>query len=356
MTSTTRNFHADAIAFALDIEDGVDFLTFWRQGQYDDIRLIWPHTPEFLLTPTHQPVPSGDDGSLFPVARLDEVANDPSNFRLLERVPLTRVDQRFPVRCAELQGDEEVAVIIDVETTGLNAETDRIIELGMTKIRYDTATGVLTEVVASESLLEDPGIPITAEITRLTGIDQSMVAGHRIVDEHVTRFVEGAGLIIAHNAGFDRPFVDRRFPALKNALWACSLNGVDWAGLGQSSRKLEALLAAYGYFYDAHRASTDCLALAWLMLIKQEAFRQLQESARAKTFIVRAMGASFDCKDALKGRGYRWHGGDESHSKHWWREISEDELTSEQAFLDETYANGATLAQYEQRDARTRFL
>ncbi|MCV6022403.1 DNA polymerase III subunit epsilon, partial [Escherichia coli] len=71
-------------------------------------------------------------------------------------------------------------------------------------------------------------------------------------------------LVVAHNAQFDRPFFEKRFAALGHLSWACSASGIDWKALGFESRKLEYLLLRLGWFYEGHRAATDCLAMAWL--------------------------------------------------------------------------------------------
>ena len=45
--------------------------------------------------------------------------------------------------------------------------------------------------------------------SRLTGITDAMLAGQRINLDAVEAFIEQADLVIAHNAGFDRPFCER---------------------------------------------------------------------------------------------------------------------------------------------------
>ena len=54
-----------------------------------------------------------------------------------------------------------------------------------------------------------------------------------------------------------------------------ALVGIDWNGLGFKNLKLEELVLKSGYFYEAHRACIDCLALAWLLHCQPDAFASL---------------------------------------------------------------------------------
>jgi DNA polymerase-3 subunit epsilon len=95
--------------------------------------------------------------------------------------------------------------------------------------------------------------------------------------------------------------------------------------------------------------------MAWLFHLQNDALTQLWQSAKARTVFVRAFGAPFEVKDALKDRGYRWHNGSEGANKHWWCEIAESDLEAEQQFLNHIYHRGAELAHYDYRDATSRF-
>jgi Exonuclease len=94
-------------------------------------------------------------------------------------------------------------IFLDVETTGLDAKTDEIIELAMIPFDY-TDDGRIFDVYDSFNALRDPGRPIPAAITSLTRITDAMVAGTSIEVAEVTDFLGSAALVVAHNAGFDR--------------------------------------------------------------------------------------------------------------------------------------------------------
>ena len=279
----------------------------------------------------------------------------PEDFQLLERIPFTQKTAQWPQQLFEPVGDEVEMVILDTETTGLSATDDAIIELGMVKLMYSKSLNRITSIIEVISVYEDPQRPIPEQITRLTGITDEMVKNQRIDDEWVATWLGNKPLIVAHNAQFDRPFFEKRFPGLTELYWACSIQGIKWSDLGFESNKLKYLLQDSGWFYEGPRASIDCLALAWLLYTLPETLQQLLTTARQTSVLVRAIGAPFDAKNELKNRGYRWDNGDKGHPKHWWREISSQELAEEKAFLALLYPQIEQQAVFETKNARSRF-
>lgn len=144
-------------------------------------------------------------------------------------------------------------IVLDTETTGLDALKDEIIELAMVPFTY-SPDGRIFEVREAFHGLREPSVPITAEITDITGIDAAMVAGRTIDPDQVAEFVASSPVIIAHNAAFDRPFFERLCPAAAGKCWSCSMSEIDWRAEGFESLKLSTLLADIGLFYDRHRA------------------------------------------------------------------------------------------------------
>lgn len=74
-----------------------------------------------------------------------------------------------------LEGEAEYCVV-DLETTGFSPGRDSIIEVAALKARGDEVTGRFSSLV-------DPGVPIPASITALTGIDDEMVAGSPSIEQ-----------------------------------------------------------------------------------------------------------------------------------------------------------------------------
>jgi DNA polymerase III epsilon subunit family exonuclease len=98
------------------------------------------------------------------------------------------------------------AIIFDTETTGLLMPSKaplekqpRIIELGALAVSKDGIIGELSQLL-------NPGIEISAEITKITGITNADLVGKPTFEEYLPQladFFRGADFLICHNAPFD---------------------------------------------------------------------------------------------------------------------------------------------------------
>lgn len=292
--------------------------------------------------------------------------NDPLDAlaRQLDDSPDYRVLRRFvpPARYHEGDGSPTGrGLVVDVETTGLDPARDKIIEFCGVPFEFEKESGRILGVGVAVTHLEDPGRPIPAEVTRLTGITDAMVAGRSLDEAAVGALLREAGLVIAHNAAFDRPFVERRLPASKGQSWACSQREVPWKAFGASSGALEFLMMKRcRLFFDGHRADADCHAVLRLL---QEPFddgtlpmRVLLESARTPSARIWALNAPYDKKDILKRRRYRWSGGDDGRPKAWYRSVTAGDLAGEEQWLSAEVYEGETGWRVDPMDARTRYI
>lgn len=149
----------------------------------------------------------------------------------------------------------QVYVALDLETTGLDAQRDAIIEIGAAKFRRDEALDTFSTFV-------DPGRHIPHEITTLTGItDQDVKGAPRLYDvlPGLVRFV-GEHPIIGHSVDFDLRFLQEHSQQFDNeCLDTFELAGVmlpdaDRYSLNQLAGMLEVELER------AHRALDDAVA------------------------------------------------------------------------------------------------
>jgi DNA polymerase-3 subunit epsilon len=207
----------------------------------------------------------------------------------------------------------------------------------MVKFAY-LPDGRIAGVRDTFSAFNEPSVPIPPEITALTGITDDMVTGQRIDEASVNAFVDDAVIVIAHNAGFDRRFAERYWPAFEGMAWGCSATEIDWRRHGFEGAKLGYLLNGVGYFHQAHRAVDDCHALLEILAFElpttgSPALAVLLETARKKTIRVWAEQSPFDLKDSLKKRGYRWSDGSDGRPRSWYTDVCETALDDEIVFL-----------------------
>ena len=90
-----------------------------------------------------------------------------------------------------------------------------------------------------------------------------------------------------------------------------------------------------GWFYAAHRADIDCMALLWLMHIEPEAFRMLVETALKTSYKICAINTPFGVKDELKRVGYRFERTAEGEACWYINVNTEEDLKKQQNFLEQ---------------------
>lgn len=149
---------------------------------------------------------------------------------------------------------------LDVETTGLSPEKDRMIEIGAVKYKNGEAAGEFSCLVRACQ-------PLPLRITELTGITEEMLADGLEEGEAVTAFLAFAQdmpVLLGHNIIFDYSF-------MKAAALRCGLEfereGLDTLSFAKKlhpeleSRSLTALCAHYGIVQErAHRAAEDAVS------------------------------------------------------------------------------------------------
>lgn len=249
-----------------------------------------------------------------------------------------------------------VGVALDVETTGFDASADVIVELALRRMRYDD-DGRVTRVGRLYHWSEDPGRPLPPDVARLTGLNDADLAGRSIDAALATRLLADADLVVAHNAAFDRPFLERRLEGLRHLLWGCSMSQIGWAAMGYDGAKLGYLLNQVGRFHTPHGAGADVDALMTLLMHPVDGHRtgldHLVEGVSREAWRVSAVGAAIGTKDELKRRGYRWN----PDLRTWWREVGDDAREAEEAWLAESVygERGRVMGQRAQWDRVDRY-
>lgn len=273
-----------------------------------------------------------------------------------------RVLRRLTPHVAEAAAPGEVVrrgLFVDVETTGLDPARDEIIELAMTPFTY-TMSGRVLSVDTAFQALREPSRPIPPEVTALTGIDDAMVAGHAIDPAEVATFAAPAALVVAHNAAFDRKFLERFSEIFTTKAWACSMSQIDWKAEGYEGTKLGYLTTGAGFFHDGHRAMHDCLAAIALLAgthagSGQTGLSLMLEQARRPTWRIWAENSPFELKDHLKARGYRWNSDGIGGPRGWYVDVLEADREAELAFLKTEIYRGEVDLLCRRIDAYDRF-
>jgi len=258
----------------------------------------------------------------------------------------------LPARLCDPPGGAELrrALYVDCETTGFSTDDDEVIELALLPFTYAIPCGRVVEVLHDKALVarNDPGRPLDPAVTALTGLTDGDLEGQYIDVEAASALVSASGLIVAHNARFDRPFFERVVPATRAVPWACSMREVPWIAHGCPSAALHCLACQYRVFArDRHRALADCEVGVWLLAqtlpdSARPVLAALREHALRETVRLWAAFAPIETKDALKARGYRWMasaGG--GIARAWWTEVEPELVSAELDWLREHIYDGA---------------
>lgn len=291
------------------------------------------------------------------IAQLLEHFGD--KFRVLRALD----SETLMVPAGELPEGARKFLVIDTESTGLDAQKDRIVELGMLEVAYDPERAVIFGVTRVFDELEDPGMPISPGAMAVHGITDEMVAGLRINDEAVSQYLVDADFVVCHNSGHDRPLLEGRWPAFSDMPFVCSMAQVPWADMGIRGTKLEFIAAMQGFFYTAHRAEGDCFAVVKALMTPMQAiggqtpFPSLLAALKQQYFRIWATNAPYDVKDVLRTNGYFWSDGTAPCTeKAWNKTVAAEVLQGELDWLKKNgYAGRSAAIPVDTVDSRVRF-
>ena len=150
--------------------------------------------------------------------------------------------------------------IVDIETTGLAARYNRIIEVAVIKV----AGG---ELVETYSTLVDPEVPISPfieELTGITGQELRYAPTFGAIRRELFRLLDGA-LFVAHNARFDYGFLREEFRRVDmdfNASCLCTMLLSRRLFPGHRGHSLDAVMGRFGLTCaDRHRALGDAMVV-----------------------------------------------------------------------------------------------
>jgi DNA polymerase-3 subunit epsilon len=219
----------------------------------------------------------------------------------------------------------------DIESTGLDKVQDRPIEVGIalwtTKYNRSLDTRAL--------LIKSDGVPVTDEITEITGITQSMVDnfGYEPSEafDEMMYFMDKAEAIVAFNG--------RRFDVPMCHAWAKRVKKdfpdkllIDpFTDVPMKGQELITMCAKLGIYYDAHEAGADVGAM--LRLVAKFPFEVVLERAKSPIVVVQSK-QDFSNNKAAKRHKFRWN----NDHRIWWKAVKEIDLNDLSAQVNNEFS------------------
>jgi DNA polymerase III alpha subunit (gram-positive type) len=225
---------------------------------------------------------------------------------------------------------------LDLETSGLEAKKDRIIEIGV--VLWCTASHRPIQVYSD--LIHWDDLQISEEVTNITGITTEDIQTYGVslvaALEKVKTIAKHADYIVAHNGNeFDKKFMEEAWAQYSDTSislsWIDTLTDLSYPSK-ITSRKLNHLAADHGFLNPfAHRAIFDVLTM--LEILSKYDINEVVKMAASPTCRIYAK-VSFEQKDLAKKEGFRW----DAQARVWFKDIKEVHLVDTK-FPFEIYRN-----------------
>lgn len=178
---------------------------------------------------------------------------------IISRIMINIKDIKIPLNEAEFS-------VLDFETTGTSARNNRVIEIGLVKIKHN-------KIVDTYSTLINPGTEVPPHITNITGITTEDISDAPYFESTVNNIIDfiGTGILVAHNLNFDYAFLKNEFQLAGHDIpenhTLCTLKLARKLYPELKSKSLGNLVKHFRIRNkNAHRALHDAMATAKILL------------------------------------------------------------------------------------------
>lgn len=215
-------------------------------GSYIKTAQRWGH-PALAIT---------DHGVVQSFPDADHMVDPEDDFKVIYGVEAYLVDDLIEtVQNGQGQNFDDTFVVFDLETTGIGAKSNQIIEIGAVKVENRTITDRYSSFV-------NPRRPIPYHITQLTSIDDNMVREAPGIEEVLPEFLKWCGnaVMVAHNASFDIGFITQKAKELEMPV---SFTVVDTVSMSRAvlpelrNYKLDTVAKKLGVSLENHHRAVD---------------------------------------------------------------------------------------------------
>ncbi len=167
---------------------------------------------------------------------------------------------------------------IDLETTGLNIASDRIVEISIVKVHPNGNKDIVTRRI-------NPTIPISLESTSIHGISDDDVKNEptfKQMAKELANFIDGCDLAGYNSNKFDIPMLAEEFLRAEVDFDITKRNLVDVQNIFHKMEQ-RTLSAAYKFYcdkelVDAHSAEADTIATMEILLAQVEKYDSLENN------------------------------------------------------------------------------
>ncbi len=213
----------------------------------------------------------------------------------------------------------QLVLILDTETTGLNPEKDKCLEIGCILFHVKSR-----KILAQQSFL----IPVESNSAELINKIPAEITKFSQPWEEAFLYFEAllkySDAVVAHNADFDRQWFGRGHLPKISKPWICTMEDISWPSERQlkSRPSVRDLALAYEVpVWNAHRALTDCIYLAEVFHRVSNLEELLIQGLEPRR-LMRAE-ISYDQRHLAKNAGFRWN---DPIRGAWTRRLSEREV------------------------------